>query len=170
MRDLVRVLLAVTLVGLGSSVGSAQERPAALVEAGVGYLGKVDESLDPFLAIHGGARVFVTPRLAVGPEITYLRGEGIARDWIVTGNLSVDLLRSDSNRNRRVVPYVVAGAGWATMQTEVGTGPYRSSEGALTAGIGLRIPIGDRAYVAPETRIGWEGHVRVGVTAGWRLR
>ena len=170
MRDLVRVFLAVSLVGFAAAAVSAQERPASLVEGGVGYFGKVDESPDPFLAIHGGTRVFVTNRISVGPEVTFLRGEGLARDWIFTGNLTVDLRSEDSNRTRRVVPYVIARGGFQTSRTQVGTGPYRSNEGALTGGVGLRIALGDRWYVAPETRIGWEGHLRFGVTGGWRLR
>ena len=164
MRILVRLLIG-AFVTLGLPAAAAARQSPVAVEGGVGYHGKVDESLDGFLAVHGGVRLWLTPRVAVGPEVTYLRGNGIDRDWIVTGNLTVDLL---DGAGRRAVPYVIAGAGWATMQTEVGTGPYRSSEFALTAGGGVRITAGRRVYVAPEIRTGWEGHLRYGVTIGIR--
>jgi hypothetical protein len=167
MRNLTRAGLATGLILTLAVPASAQERPAPAIEGGVGYHGKVDEAFDNFLAVHGGARVFVTSRVALGPEITWLRGSRNDRDWIVTGNVTIDLLESSG---RRVVPYAIAGAGWATMQTEVGTGAYRSSEFALTAGGGVRFALGRRVYIAPEVRTGWETHLRYGVTVGLRTK
>ena len=74
----------------------AQDKPAPIVEAVVGRSGFVDEVWDYFGTIGGGARVFVTPRLAIGPEVTYLSGQFDALEasnLTVTANLTFDIVR-----------------------------------------------------------------------------
>jgi hypothetical protein len=44
-----------------------------------------------------------------------------------------------------------------------------STELAVTGGIGVRIAINDRWYVAPEARLGWETHSRLTGTIGYRF-
>jgi hypothetical protein len=46
-------------------------------------------------------------------------------------------------------------------------GPYY--EGSFTGGGGVRFNVNDRWYVAPEARIGWEPHIRITGTVGYRL-
>ena len=53
----------------------AQDKPAPIVEVVVGRSGFIDEVWDYFSTVGGAARVFVTPRLAIGPEVAYLSGE-----------------------------------------------------------------------------------------------
>ena len=47
----------------------AQDRPAPIVEAVVGWSGFIDEAWDYFTTVGGGVRWFVTPRLAIGPRV-----------------------------------------------------------------------------------------------------
>ena len=120
-------------------------------------------------------RVFVTPRLAVGPEVAYLSGESDASNLTVTANVTFDFVRDDGRR--RIVPYLVAGGGYLRRKTLVGGGagstalvPFTSSEGTMSAGIGARIALGSQMFVAPEFRLGWEPESRLAVTIGVRFR
>jgi hypothetical protein len=154
----------------------AQEKPAPIIEVLVGRSGFIDEVWDYFTAIGGGARWFVTPRLAVGPEVAYLTGEfdGLdASHLSVTGNVTFDFVRN----NRRVVPYVAAGGGYLRQRTLVGRGPgvpglapFTSGEGTISGGIGVRVAISSRVFVAPEFRLGWEPTTRIVVIVGFRTR
>ena len=163
-----------TLSGVGQPV-FAQDKPAPIVEAVVGQSGFIDEAWDYFGTIGGGVRLFVTPRLAIGPEVAYLSGELDASNLTVTANMTFDIVRDDGGR--RVVPYLVAGGGYLRQKTLVGGGPgstalvpFTSSEGTMSAGIGARIALGSQMFVAPEFRLGWEPESRLAVTIGVRFR
>jgi hypothetical protein len=70
--------------------------------------------------------------------------------WHLTGNVTVDLrrdARSGSHRIR-VIPYLIAAAGFQRMTDQVGTGPFTSSEGSVSDGIGARVAVSDRFFVA----------------------
>jgi hypothetical protein len=155
----------------------AQDKPAPLIELVVARSGFIDEVWDYFTTVGGGARWFVTPRLAVGPEVAYLTGEFDslkASHLSVTGNITFDVVRDVDNR--RVVPYVAAGGGYLRQRTLVGRGPgvpglapFISSEGAVSAGIGARVAVSSRVFVAPEFRLGWEPTTRIAVMIGIRM-
>jgi hypothetical protein len=171
------VLGALMLVAGFGRVATAQERPAPVVEIILGDAGFVDEVWDHFFLIGGGARVFVTPRIAVGGEVAYLKGDFDAVDasnLTFTGNVTYDLV--SSRDNRRVVPYVVVAGGMVRQRTIVGSGPnspvlqpFVSSEGHVSGGIGARISLGPRFYIAPEFRLGWEPTTRITLTVGVKL-
>jgi hypothetical protein len=156
----------------------AQEKPPSIVEVVVGRSGFIDEVWDYFTTIGGGARWFVGPRLAIGPEVAYLTGEPDdpeASHLSVTGNITFDFLREGDTRP--VAPYVVVGGGYLRQRTLVGRGPqtpglqpFVSSEGTVSAGLGARLALGSRVFVAPEFRIGWEPETRFGVILGIRPR
>ena len=170
--------MALIITSILSGVGQpvfAQDRPAPIVEAVVGQSGFIDEAWDYFGTIGGGVRVFVTPRLAIGPEVAYLSGEFDASNLTVTANMTFDFVRDDGSR--RVVPYLVAGGGYLRQKTLVGGGPgstalvpFTSSEGTMSAGVGARIALGSQMFVAPEFRLGWEPESRIAVTIGVRFR
>jgi hypothetical protein len=44
-----------------------------------------------------------------------------------------------------------------------------ASEGAFTAGGGVRAYLGDRAFVGVDARVGWELHVRINGLVGISL-
>jgi hypothetical protein len=169
--------VAVMLFGAGQPV-LAQENPAPAVEFFIGRSGFIDEVWDYFTTIGGGARVYVTPRLSIGPEIAYLTGTSGALE---ASHLSVaGTLTFEANRDAswpRIVPYLVVGGGYLRQKTVVGRGPgnpglapFISSEPTVSAGIGARINLGSRMFVAPEFRLGWEPESRIAVTIGMRTR
>jgi hypothetical protein len=169
--------IAATLSEVGQPV-LAQDKPALIVEAVVGRSGFIDEAWDYFGTIGGGARVFVTPRLAIGPEVAYLSSEEDvpeASNLTVTANMTFDIVRDDGGR--WIVPYLAVGGGYLRQKTTVGSGPgstarvpFTSSEGTMSAGAGARIALGSHLFVAPEFRLGWEPETRIAVTIGMRFR
>ena len=93
--------MALTIAAMLSGVAQpvfAQDKPAPIVEAVVGQSGFIDEAWDYFGTIGGGVRVFVTPRLAIGPEVAYLSGEFDASNLTVTANMTFDIVRDDGRR------------------------------------------------------------------------
>ena len=172
-----RLGTALTIAAMLSGVGQpvlAQGKPTPIVEAVVGRSGFIDEAWDYFGTIGGGVRLFVTPRLAIGPEVAYLSGEFDASNLTVTANMTFDIVPDDGRR--RVVPYLVAGGGYLRQKTLVGGGPgstalvpFTSSEGTMSAGLGARIAFGSNVFVAPEFRLGLEPESRLAVTIGVRF-
>ena len=153
----------------------AQEKPAPIIEIVIGRSGFIDEVWDYFTTIGGGARMYVTPRLAIGPEIAYLTGALEASNVSITGTLTFDFIRDDGSP--RVVPYFVAGGGYLRQTTLVGRGPgspglrpFTSSEGTVSGGVGARIAIGSRMFVSPEFRLGWEPESHIALMIGVRTR
>lgn len=88
---------------------------------------------------------------------------------MLTGNLTWDVIAPVNRRPARVTPIFVAGAGLFQTRESFFTGTFTSSEGAFTAGGGVRAPAGDRATIGIEARVGWELHLRVSGLVGLRL-
>lgn len=144
----------------------AQDRPAPAVELAVGSVGFADDGIVFETLVGGSARVYRLPRVSVGPEIAYIKG-GNHSHLMLTGNVTFDFLRPANGRPRRVTPYAVIGGGlFQTRQEFPRTGLYTSSEGAFTAGGGVRGLVGDRVTVGADARIGWELHLRLSGTIG----
>jgi hypothetical protein len=68
------------------------------------------------------------------------------------------------------VPYLVVGGGLFQTRDKFVGETFTSSEGAFTAGGGVRVFLTDRLYVAPEFRGGWEPHFRLSVSIGYQSR
>jgi hypothetical protein len=156
-------LLVLTLVlTAGSAVAqSADPRPAPAIEFIAGYAGFVDDATIDHSIVGGAGRVYLTPRLAVGPELVYMRGPDDDRDLFLTGNVTFDLLPPRQGRPRRLTPFIVGGGGFFKHSDRVGSFSFSSYEGAFTAGGGVRGWITDRVYVLADFRIGWELHARI---------
>ena len=169
MRDRTSLLAtsAFVLSLLFAAPAAAQDRPSPILEAAGGYAGFIDESMINHAIAGASARAYVTRRIAIGPEVTFMRGPGVDRDWFLTGNATIDL-RTDRDRRPRVVPYIVASAGVFWNTNAVGTGLYTARSGAVAGGIGARINAGNRWFIAPEVRIGFEPVLRLGVAIGIR--
>jgi hypothetical protein len=77
----------------------------------VGWLAFPDDRLVNEAMIGGNVRLYVTPRISIGPEVTFVQGEGHSHTMI-TGNITWDMERPAT----RVIPFLVAGAearvGW----------------------------------------------------------
>jgi hypothetical protein len=96
-------------------------------------------------------------------------GPGDDRDFFVTGNVTFDLLPARRATPRPPVPYLIVGAGLMNHSNSFAGGTFSSSEGAFTAGAGVRVSLGERLYVAPEFRVGWELHYRIAASVGYRF-
>lgn len=148
-----------------ASCAFAQDRRSAAAEGFAGYAGFVDEEIIGHTVFGGAARWYLLPRLAVGPELVYMIGPGDDRDLVFTGNVTFDFLAAP----HAVTPFLVAGGGIFRHSDKFGGRSFSSTEGSFTGGGGVRIPVGERLYVAPEFRIGWEPHYRFSVAVGWKL-
>ena len=58
----------------GGSHEGGPHRPPAAIEFLAGHAGFADDATIEHSVFGGAGRVYVTPRLSVGPEITYMRG------------------------------------------------------------------------------------------------
>ena len=114
-----------------------------------------------------GRAVFtLTPRVSVGPEISYVSGDNHSH-FILTGNVTFDLVQPTGGRPRVVTPFVTLGAGlFRTSEVFPDIETFTSTEGAFTAGGGVRTLIGRRVFVGAEARVGWELHVRLNALIG----
>ena len=139
---------------------AAQNGPPA-VEFLAGYAGFADDATIDHSVFGGAARVYMTPRLSVGPEITYMRGPFDDRDWFFLGNLTFDILHPRAGRPPTVSPFLIAGGGFSTHSDRFPSGTFRSYEGAFAAGGGARVHVTDHVYGMVDFRIGWELHYRI---------
>ena len=115
----------------------------------------------------GGAFHYpLSPRVWVGPEAVYMIGPGNDRDLFLTGNIWFDVSAPPRGGLRRITPYLVAGIGFMR-HTEEFLADFTAYEWAFTGGAGVRIRLGDRWYVAPEARLGWEAHSRLSAAVGY---
>ena len=145
-------------------------RPATSAEFLAGHAGFADDATIGHVVFGGAARIYVTPRISIGPEVTYMKGPNTDRDWFVLGNLTWDIRAPRAGRPPRVSPFLIAGGGFFTHSDRFASGTFTSSEGAFAAGGGTRVHLTDRVYLMGDFRIGWELHYRVtggiGVSVG----
>ena len=153
------------LVLIGSATSTfAQETPSRLaVDFSGGYAAFVDESAINHFTLGGGVRWQLTPKVSVGPDVVFMRGPGDDRDIFLTGKVIVDFMP-----NRLVSPFVVADGGAMFHGDRFVTGSFWAKDGAVSGGGGVRINVSPRVSIAPEFRIGWESHFRIGTMVIWR--
>ena len=149
---------------------AAEERPRPALELAAGLLLFADDGVVKEGFVGGTARLYVQPRISIGPEIAYIQGER-HHHVMLTGNLTFDFLDPlGGSRPRSVMPYAVVGAGlFQTKQQFPNNDSFTSSEGAFTAGGGVRTLVGKSVIVGAEARVGWELHLRVNGTIGIQL-
>lgn len=171
IRPWVFILMALCAAPAAAQPATASAvRPAPVVEGTLGWSGFADDSTVHHGLFGAGARMYVTPRISVGPEVQYMVGPGQDRDLLLTVNFVVDLLAPTPTAQRRATPYLVAGGGLLRHSDRFLTGTYASTEGAFTAGLGVRAWATDRVFVAADARVGWELHVRLAATVGVALK
>ncbi|HEV8393323.1 MAG TPA: hypothetical protein VGQ37_03570 [Vicinamibacterales bacterium] len=164
------VVLGLFVAGCLVFANGAFAQPAApALEVTAGYAGFVDDATVSHALVGGLARWPVTPRVSIGPEVTYMRGPGSDRDLFVTGNVAWDLVSRSAQRPGLVVPYVLGGAGFFRHSDRFGPLTFASNEGTFTAGGGARVWVTQRVYIGGEARFGWELHTRVAGTVGVQL-
>jgi hypothetical protein len=158
------VLLAAPMAHLAA----AQNRPGPAVELGAGWVGFADDGIVSEGLVAGAARWYLLPRVSLGPELVYIHGAQHSH-LVVTGNVTWDVLAQTNRRPRQVTPFLVAGGGVFQTREQFLNGTFTSSEGAFTAGGGVRALVGDRVTVALEMRLGWETHIRINGLVGLHL-
>jgi hypothetical protein len=168
-----RLLASIAVIlALLAAEGSAQDlkaRPAPAVEFLAGYAGFADDATIDHAIVGTAARVYLTPRLAAGPEFVYMWGPNWDRDLFLTGNLTFDVLSPRDGRPRPVTPFLIAGGGFSQHSDRFGPFSFTSYEGAFTGGGGVRAWIADRVYTFGDVRFGWELHARINAGLGVRL-
>ncbi|MCA1559723.1 MAG: hypothetical protein LC804_05445 [Acidobacteria bacterium] len=108
--------------------------------------------------VGGAARFYILPRVSLGPEIAYIRGDNHSH-LMLTGNVTFHLVGPVNGEPRKITPFVVVGGGlFQTREPFPGNDVFTSREGAFTAGGGVRALVGKYVIVGAEARIGWELH------------
>ena len=108
-------------------------------------------------------------RFSLGPELQYMAGPDSDSDLILSGNIVFDVLGPTASRPRRTTPYLVVGGGLFRHSQRFISESFSSTEGAFTAGVGVRGWVSERVFVAADARLGWEPHIRVAGTVGVAL-
>jgi hypothetical protein len=161
--------LAIAMLALPARPVPAQERPGPMGEVAAGALLFADDGVVTEGFVGGVARFYVLPRISAGPEIAYIRGENHSH-LMLTGNVTFDLVRPLNSEPRPVTPFAVVGGGlFRTRELFPNNEVFTSSEGAFTAGGGVRALVGKYMIVGAEARIGWELHIRLNGIVGVRL-
>ena len=164
MRQAIFSFFVLALLGSGTS-SYAQETPSRLaVDVSAGYAGFADETLIGHVALGGGVRWQLTPKISVGPDFVFMKGPGDDRDIFLTGKVIVDFMPT-----RLASPCVGADGGAMFHGNRFfNEKAFWAREGAVSGGGGVRINLTPRVSISPEFRIGWEPHLRVGATVSWR--
>jgi hypothetical protein len=167
-------LVRVTVCALGllavpmAAVAVAQDRPAPTLELSGGWVGFADDGIVSEPVGGGAARLYLLPRISVGPEVVYIGGDNHSH-LMVTANVTWDVLAPVNGRPRQVTPYFVTGGGIFQTRESFITGTFTSREGAFTAGGGIRGLVGQRMLVGVDARVGWELHLRLTGMIGLQL-
>lgn len=148
-----------------TDVRSAPSRTTA-AEATIGYTGFADDRVIHHTGTGATVRVHLTPRISVGPEISYHIGPSRDRDLLVQGLAYVDLRRSSSGHPGRIEPYVLVGGGLMSHDSGYGS----SGSLTVTTGGGARVWVSRQAYIVADARLGWPANVRVVTGVGLLAR
>jgi hypothetical protein len=163
-----QVVVALAILVIVPHIARAQDRPAPAVDVAAGWVGFADDGIASETMVGAALRWYVGSRFAIGPEVIYIAGDNHSH-LVVTGNATFDFVRPINNRPRPITPFAVIGGGLFQTSENFRIETFRSSEGALTMGGGVRVAAGDRVTIGVDARIGWETHVRVNAVAGIRL-
>lgn len=166
-RFVMRGACAAALLTVSTRAAEAQERPAPTVEFAFGTLLFADDGIVGEGFGGGAGHFYLSPRVSVGPEIAFIQGQNHSH-FMATANLTCDLVAPLSGR-RPVTPFVVLGGGLFQTHEHFPVGDFTSTEGAFTAGGGVRALLGNRVTAGVEARVGWEAHIRVNGFVGIRL-
>jgi hypothetical protein len=162
------VLIALLISPCLTGVASAQGRPSPALDLSAGWVGFGDDGIVSEGMVGGAGRFYLTPRLAAGPELLYISGNNHSH-LVLTGNLTFDVLAPKAGRAPAVTPFLVVGGGMFQTRESFFNDDFTHTEGAFTAGGGIRAAVGDRVTMGVDARIGWEAHFRINGLVGVRL-
>lgn len=156
------LLLSLAGVTPALAQSDAPARPLAVLEGSAGWAGFIDESIIHHAQVGAAARVYLSPRISLGPELQYMAGPRSDRDVMLTGNVMVDVLAPRPDRPRRATPFVVVGAGlFRHSDRDIRT--YNQFTALL--GVGVRAWLDDRVFLAGDARL-----LRLSATVGVVLK
>ena len=151
-----------------TTAASAQDRPSPAVDVSAGWVGFADDGIVSEGMVGGAGRFYLSPRIALGPELVYIGGDNHSH-LVLTGNLTFDVIAPTAGRAPAVTPFLVVGGGIFQTRESFSGEDFTHTEGAFTAGGGVRAAVGHRVTVGVDARIGWETHLRVNGVVGVRL-
>ena len=156
-----------SLLGLFLLVTPALAQDADRIELKgvVGTAGFLDSPTNYHSAVGGAVRLRMFGAFSVEPEFLYLRGSAHHEDYVFQTAFIWEFWRGTSLR-----PYLVTGAGVVHSRFRFpGAQAERFSSNGFTAGVGagVRIRVGDRFWLSPEFRAGWEPIIRATVSLGY---
>jgi hypothetical protein len=155
--------------GEAAAQTTATTKPSPSIEINWGFTQFLveDHKLD-HTELGGGFRLYLRPQLAVGAEVTHLRGPGADRDWVFAGKGTWDLMPDTGPTPRPLVLYAVASGGVLKHSDEFNEVPISKTAGFGNGGVGVRIALGRALFLAPEFRFGFEKHWHAGLIIGIR--
>jgi Outer membrane protein beta-barrel domain len=141
----------------------SEKRPSPDVALIIGTSAFLDEEI-PFdhFVIGGSMRFYLSKRLSAGPQFLYMNGPDSDRDYSVVGNVAYDLIT-----NKKFVLYAVGGAGILNHSERIGNTTFSDSEGTASGGIGAKLFVTERLFLAPEFRLGWEPLLSASIGIGY---
>lgn len=145
------VFLAWMAITLAPSIANAQSPPhqASIdLKGSIGYTGVFDDDAH-HLHTSAAARLYLTDRFSIEPEVQYLRAS-LHDDVVIAANVNLDLRRG------RVIPYVSGGIGVANKRQFFAQG-----------GVGTKIKTSGSWFIAPDVRFGHYPHVRTSIGVGY---
>jgi hypothetical protein len=154
-------ILILSFLGV-SAVQTEPIRSKAEVRAVVGYSSFPDDGPHHFVS-GGSVRLYFTQRLAFEPEFLSMYHSREDLDLHLVPNLVFDFTRRES----RLKPYLIGGVGIQWHRGLTGAGYYWSRSATANIGVGSKIFLTERLYVAPEVRLGWEPILRIAGSVGY---
>jgi hypothetical protein len=124
--------------------------------------------------IGAALRYYIYRRLSIEPEVLFMWWGQHDRDVVFTPHLALDLMPS----NGRVVPYVIVGIGVEHHRDQITFRDFFNGNQLVTkkisgftvsanAGVGAKLFLTDRLFVAPEVRGGHEPSFRATLGVGY---
>jgi len=162
------VLAALVLAPFLASAAAAQDRPSPSLDLTAGWVGFADDGIVSEGMAGAAGRFYLSPRVALGPEFVYIAGDDHSH-LVLTGNLTFDVIAPRNGRAPAVTPFLVVGGGLFQSRQSFRGEDFTHTEGAFTAGGGIRVAVGSRVTVGVDARMGWEAHLRVNGVLGVRL-
>jgi hypothetical protein len=164
----VRRTLALLMLFASAAVANAQESyPGSTVKVVGGYAGFLDDATIHEPVLGAAYRLDLAERLAIEPEFLYLRRSARERSFV----LQLNVIRP-IGPDRRVRPYLVAGAGIRHLRAEFPGAmdpTFSDSEFTGGGGGGVRVGLSERFRLSPEFRLGWEPLIRATVALGYQF-
>ena len=117
----------VLLVAPMANFAMAQNRRGPAAEFAAGWVGFADDGVVSESHLGGALRVYLRPRLSVGPEVVYIHGENHSH-FVITGNVTWDLLAPTNGRPPSITPFFVLGGGVFQTRERFSSGAFTSSE------------------------------------------